>query len=290
MYWAARPCLNWTDRRPIAALFVASSAHVSAVNPRGWFNNPALNVRGDDGRARFRQALFAYADRSVAILKRSGAQGMIVWDLEGEELPQKITYIGDPRLLARLAPEADGAADEFFARFKRAGLAVGLTVRPQQISFASGGEARQEEGWDYERVLIEKIDYARRRWGATLFYIDSNAGPRWPPEAFALRRIARERPDILLIPEHHDILYYGFSAPYGSMRRGASRTSGPVRWLYPNAFQVLADADSRQSEAELEGAYRGGDILLFQGWFNNPTARIIESFAGSAIETRPSEK
>jgi hypothetical protein len=279
-FWAARPCLNWPDRRPIGALFLASNFHSSAVNPRGWFNSPGLDVRGNAGAERFRKAVLDYADRSIVILKRTGSQGMIVWDLEGEEFPHKVTYIGDPRLMARLAPEMEPVVDEFFARFRRAGLAIGVTIRPQQLSFAAGAEPRQDDVLDYERLLIEKIDYARQRWGATLFYIDSNGGPRWPGEAVRLRHLALQRPDVLLIPEHHDVFYYAFGAPYGSMQRGASATGWAVRWLYPDAFQVLAVADSKASEGDLAAAYRGGDILLFPAWFNNPASRVVESFSG----------
>lgn len=278
VFWAVRPSLNWTDRRPIGALFLASTAHVSTVNPRGWFNNPGFDVRGSEGALRFRKAMLEYADRSIAILKRTGSQGMIVWDLEGEEFPHKITYIGDPRLLPRLAPEAESVADEFFSRFRRAGLAVGLTIRPQQLTFDTNGRPRQEDVGDYERLLIEKIDYARRRWGATLFYIDSNRGPFWPLEVFRLRRIAQQRPQILLIPEHHDFLYYGFSAPYGLMQNDDVPTGRAIHWLYPNAFQVLVVAGQKADDAAV--AYQGGDILLFQGWFDTNNSRLVESLAG----------
>ena len=278
VFWATRPCLNWADRRPIGALFLASTSHVSALNPRGWFNDPGLDIRGSGGALRFRKAMLAYADRSIAILKRTGSQGMIVWDLEGEEFPQKITYIGDPRLLPRLAPEVEPVADEFFDKFRRAGLAVGVTIRPQRLTFDNEGHPRQEDVEDYERLLIEKIDYARRRWGATLFYIDSNRGPLWPFEVFRLRTIAQQRPQILLIPEHHDFLYYGFSAPYGSMQNDDGPTSRLIHWLYPNAFQVLVVAGREADDAAT--AYKGGDILLFQGWFETSNGRLVESLAG----------
>ena len=276
VFWATRSSGLWVDRRPIGALFLASDFHVSAVNPRGWFNNRGLNILGDEGAARFRRGLLGYADRSIAILKRTGAQGMIVWDLEGEQYPHKTTYIGDPRLLPRLTPEMEPLADEFFDKFRRAGFAVGMTIRPQQLSIDAQGNAKQEDVGDYERLLLNKIDYARHRWGATLFYIDSNGGPLWPMEVFHLQHIAHMRPQILLIPEHHDPFYYGFSAPYGSMQRGASPTSGFIRRLYPRAFQVLAFADSNASPAELERAYRGGDILLFPAWYENPSSQLIE--------------
>jgi hypothetical protein len=279
VFWTARPILHWADRRPIGALFLASHFHASRSNPRGWFNDPSLDVGGNEGTERFRKAMLACADRSITILKRTGSQGMIVWDLEGEEFPHKITYIGDPRLLPRLAPEAEPIVDEFFGRFRKAGLAVGVAIRPQQMSFDPEGSPRQENGGDYERRLIDKIDYAQRRWGATLFYIDSNGGPLWPAEVFHLRRIARQRPKFLLIPEHVDILYYGFSAPYGTMQHGDKPTGRAIHWFYPDGFQVLAIAESKASDTELATAYRAGDILLFPAWFDNPASRFIENIA-----------
>jgi hypothetical protein len=269
------PFLAWPDRRPIGALFLSDHTHTSATNPRGWFNEPRLDVRGPEGIVRFRQALLAYADRSIAILRRTGAQGMIVWDLEGQEFPHKTTYIGDPRLLSRLAPEADAAADDFFRRFRDAGLRVGVTVRPQELLLDTAGNARQRDIADYDRILLEKIDYARVRWGATLFYIDSNGGPLWQAEVVRLRRLARRRPDVLLIPEHHDALYYAFSAPYSSMQKGAGPTTRLIRFLFPNSFQVLALPDTGGA-AGIRAAYGNGDVLLFPAWYNAPATRLVE--------------
>jgi len=274
--WLSRPALDWPDRRPIGALFLADHTHASEKNPRGWFNQPDLDLHGPEGKARFKKALIAYVERSILILRETGAQGMIAWDLEGEEFPHKTTYIGDPRLLDRLAPEIGEAADDFFRRFRSAGFRVGLTIRPQQLVLDTAGSARQTQPWDYDRILLEKIDYARNRWGATLFYIDSNGGPLWPAEVIRLRRLAKLRPDVLLIPEHHDFLYYGFSAPFASMDRGAGPTAHATRILYPNAFQVLAVSESASSEAEVDAAYRNGDILLFSSWFHGPGAKIVE--------------
>jgi hypothetical protein len=274
----ARPSLDWPDRRPIGALFLADHTHTSVKNPRGWFNEPDLDVRGPEGFVRFRQAILEYAERSIVILRRTDAQGMIAWDLEGEEFPHKTTYIGDPRILGRLAPEAAAVADDFFKRFRDAGLRVGVTLRPQELLLDGAGNARQAEIEDYDLILLEKIDYARKRWGATLFYIDSNGGPFWPTEVVRLQRLARQRPDVLLIPEHHDALYYSFSAPYGSMQQGASATLRAIRILYPNAFQVLALPDSG-GEAAIRAAYRNGDVLLFRAWFDGPAVEIIESLS-----------
>ncbi len=278
-FWEVRPSVTWTDRRPIGALFLASNFHSSSTNPRGWFNNPELDVRGAAGVDRFHKALLAYADRSIAILERTKSQGMIVWDLEGEQYPHKTTYIGDPRLVAQLAPETAGVLDEFFDRFRAAGFAVGMTVRPQQLSFTAGGHVSQTQIDDYENLLLDKIDYARKRWGATLFYIDSNGGPRWPGEVFRLQRLARQRPDILLIPEHSYPLYYAFSAPYGAMQRGDSPTNSVMHFFYPKSFQVLNIADFGRNREKIEAASRNGDVLLFPAWFETPASQLLENLA-----------
>ncbi len=248
--WIVLPqTIHWPDRRPIGVLMLASHFHSSPTNPRGWFNDPALDFTGTNGIANFRKALLDYTDRSIAILKRTGAQGVIVWDLEGEEFPHKTSFIGDPRLLNRLAPEMAAVADEFFQRLRNEGFKVGLTVRPQQLVFDDNGQPRQARVFDTKRTLLEKIDYARARWGATIFYVDSNDGIWRPDEAWQLRRLAEQRPDILLIPEHHYLAYSAFSAPYIALRKeNPGKTTKLTRKLFPDSFRALdvSDASSDQ--------------------------------------------
>jgi hypothetical protein len=279
--WVAPPTsIHWADRRPIGVLILASNYHSSPTNPRGWFNDPSLDVTGTNGAEHFRKALLDYADRSIAILKRTGAQGAIVWDLEGEEYPHKTTYIGDPRLLGRLAPEMVPVVDEFFGRLRSAGLRVGLTVRPQQLIFDDHGQPRQTQVFDIKRILLEKIDYARARWGASMFYMDSNGGIRRPDEVWQLRRLAEQRPDILLIPEHHYPSYSAFSAPYVALRKGdTAETSGWTRKLFPRSFRVLDIGDASSDRAGIDAARLQGDVLLFRAWFWNPECQLLEDFA-----------
>jgi len=269
--------IHWPDRRPIGVLILASNFHSSPTNPRGWFNDPSLDVTGTNGMENFRKALLDYTDRSIAILKRTGAQGVIVWDLEGEEFPHKTSFIGDPRLLNRLAPEMAAAADEFFQRLRNAGLKVGLTIRPQQFVFDDKGQPRQTQVFDIGRTLLEKIDYARTRWDATIFYVDSNGGILRPDEVWQLRRLAEQRPDILLIPEHHYLPYSAFSAPYVSLRKGIPReTAQWARKLFPGSFRVLDIGDASSDQVAL--AWQQGDVLLFRAWFWNTDCQLLESF------------
>jgi len=278
--WIIKPVrVHWPDRRPIGVLFLASDFHASATNPRGWFNDPNLDVTGTNGAQHFRKALLDYADQSIAILKRTGAQGAIIWDLEGEQYPHKTTFIGDPRLLNRLAPEMAPVVDEFFARLRSAGLKVGLTIRPQQLVFEDG-QPRQTQVINTKKILLDKIDYARTRWGATLFYVDSNGGIRRPDEAWQLRRLAEQRPDILLIPEHHYLPYWSFSAPYVVLRNGdSSMTAKWARRLFPGSFQVLNIGDAASDWAKIAAARSQGDILLFRAWCWSPECQLLENFA-----------
>jgi hypothetical protein len=274
-------CIRWDDRRPVGVLFLASNYHASVTNPRGWFNDPGLNFTGPDGVQRFRTALLDYTDRSLAILKRTGAQGVIVWDLEGEQFPHKTSFIGDPRALDRLAPEMAVAADEFFSRLRAAGLRVGVTIRPQKLVVDEFGQPSQTFAFNLESILLEKIDYARKRWGATLFYVDSNDGLWRPDELWQLRRVARQRPDILLIPEHHGLPYAAFSAPYVSLRKGAAATTGKwSRKFFPGSFQALDISDCAADWAEITAAQSNGDILLFRAWIWSPECDLLEALAG----------
>jgi hypothetical protein len=278
--WIFQPTIiHWPDRRPIGTLFLAENFYASATNPRGWFNDPTLDVTGPDGAQRFRKALMDYTDRSLEVLKRTGAQGVIVWDLEGEEFPHKTSYIGDPRLLDELAPEMAATVDEFFARLRNAGLKVGITIRPQQLVFEHG-QPRQTQVLNIKQCLLEKIDYAKAHWGVTLFYIDSNGGIRRPDEVWQLRSLAKERPDVLLIPEHHYLPYWTFSAPYVALRDGNS--SATARWakkFFPGSFQVLDIADAGPDRTKVDAAWRKGDILLFRAWFWNSDCELAEKLA-----------
>jgi hypothetical protein len=264
--------VSWPDHRPIGVLFLASDAHASAKNPRGWFNQDNLDVTGPGGQERFQKALMDYADSSIDVLKRIGAQGVIVWDVEGEEYPHKTTFIGDPRLVGTLAPEMAPVVNEFFKKFRDAGFRVGVTIRPQQLVF-DHGIPRQSAVLDIKGVLQEKIDYARTNWGATLFYIDSNYSFFRPDEAWQLRLLAAQRPDVLLIPEHNYFLYRAFSAPYVPVQK-LSKVPGGGRKLFPASFQALNISDA--SPDQIAAAWHEGDILLFRAWYWNSDCEVLE--------------
>jgi hypothetical protein len=273
--------INWKDRRPIGAIFLASSGINIPTNPRRWIMNEGkLDVTSEQGKSAFRDALLKLADSSVKVLKNTNAQGMITWDPEGQEFLESC-YYGDPRLTPVLAPESEfkgdsgmSPIDEYFDKFRRAGLKVGVCLRPQQITSANGkpvqGAANNQQAAE---VLKDKLTYAKKRWGCTLFYIDStvvSTGESLDPGVF--KAVADAYPDVLLIPENESMRYFAYGAPLNSyVHHKVTSTPVGARLVYPKAFSVLMapDGDRPEDHDALVSAVRNGDILLFNGWYNN---------------------
>lgn len=288
--------LNWPDRRPIGAIFMARDNTKWKTNPRGWFNDEKVDVVSEEGRKAFRERLLKFADGCVAEVRKTGGQGVIVWDIEGDQMPHAITYLGDPRVLPQEAPEMDAVADEFFKTFRDADLKTGICIRPSRVIPDGHG------GWKHQQVddpvgdMADKIAYAKRRWGCTIFYMDTNvlwplhraeddpSRGMWQGDARLLttaeiRALCRRHPDVLIFPEFGHIGYrsvcgvYGeFSGENDSDKENGPRTSDEIRLVYPQACTVVNCKGDYLSyyRGLLKGALRG-DIHLFRGWFADTT-------------------
>ena len=209
--------LNWMDRRPIGQIVLGAGvsgagAHndgFGAGNPRGWFGDHAIDIQ--QALSAFQKKLLGAASGAIPVLQSVQAQGVIIWDVEGEEYPQQTTYIGDPTLVPQMAPELESIVnlpdspyngmkliDAYFKSFTDAGLRVGVTVRAQQMEFNNTADCNSQDLLftcqpfltdlsKMAQILTDKIAYARQRWGATLFYSDSSvvadqAWSCWPPD------------------------------------------------------------------------------------------------------------
>ena len=280
--------LQWADRRPIGELFLTDSTPSprsdTDPNPRNYNFAKGIDVQTAAGKARFREAVLAYADRAVRLLRSTNAQGAIIWDLEGQQYPQPDTsYAGDPGQLAKLSPEMDAAADEFFKKFRDAGLQCGLTIRPQQLNFSSSPPRQkdlpaQEQG----AVMIAKMQYAQKRWGCRIFYVDSDGGPNDATAPSIFAQALEKLPNTLIIPENIWPKDYAYTAPLASYTAPYKplHTPSDIRAIWPGAFTVtyIGDAPShdlkrnehnpRQWE-EFVQAVRQGDILTFRAWFED---------------------
>jgi hypothetical protein len=287
------PVVNWPDRRPIMAWWISDGGKRSASNPRGYFQNPLLNA-ADASRFQATALAEAVAIRDLMNARPVRPQGLILWDIEGQEFNHATTYIGDPRVLGQgYATEMNDVADRIFKIFTDAGYRVGVTLRPEYLTWgplsARPAQCRTNATTDYNdffvavdqpfaqkfyscsgptswtlrangsgtqhsypagddpsilALLTSKARYARDRWGATLFYVDSAVYPGGRPlNADVFRQLQRAFPDCLFIPEQSYLDTMGAAIPYGDPGevRNAPKFS-PVtwRWAYPNGADAMA--------------------------------------------------
>lgn len=310
--WAERypPVLNWTDRRSIGSIYLASSPSGDPHRAGGFLNNPRryFNDSGSDdfdvttgpGLAKFQARILRQANTAVGVLRRLNAQGSITWDIEGEQYPQPTSYACAPDQIAQISPEMESTIadpgspyrgmkldDAYFKIFRDAQFRVGLCVRPQHFQQQGEDTAQQNSLPDTAIAdeLIRKVRYAHDRWGATLFYVDSTVEPNGAVlDAAIFQKVAAAVPDSLLIPEESTPRYYAYTAPFKSfMSLGAVGTDPAVNSYYPHGFSVVQinDADRHklaEAQPRLTQQVRQGDILMVHGdWWqpnNSVTVQI----------------
>lgn len=303
---------NWKDRRPIAQVFFESDDTNGGRNPRKWFDaSQKVDVTTPAGVKKFQRMVFDRAHAALDRMREMNAQGVITWDIEGAQFPAS-TYMGDPSMLAAddpaqsVAPEMAAIADRYFKIYRDAGYRVGVTLRPQKVMMLRDGSGRitnaweNDDNWDWksdppadiqafwQNQLEGKIRYARKRWGATLFYIDSNGDPGSPVSFLVMRNLALEFPDVLLIPEQSTMGYYSATAPYRqlNMLAAGNIVSPVVRRTYPGVngerspcFSVINPTieSMMRTWPALVQEVRNGDILFFRAWYDAPELPAIKN-------------
>ena len=286
---AAHPsALHWPDRRPIVRLFIGgglSEARVLAHYRRGAKGPlPAASET-------FGEKILDKLAHGIYAAKEIDAQGIVVWDIEGDAVPA-ITYVGDPRLAATLYPDMDAAADAYFAKIRQAKLRCGVCIRPSHVVYAKDkGRMMQSFGAakDPFLELDAKVVYAKKRWGCTMFYIDTNyfwrprgEGGKWTPGMLAAdvwKRLLAKHPKVLFIPEHNYVEYWATTAPYNELDCGYRGIPAWVRRVYPKAFcvPVIEDADPHENWELIVRLVREGDCLMTFIYGLTRNARAIRS-------------
>jgi hypothetical protein len=316
------PQLDWKDRRAIGTAYLASSP--GAVNgnvnrPGGYANNPRRYFRDGDandfdvntasGLAKFQRKVLRQAIANVVNAQQMHAQGVVTWDIEGEEYPQPTSYVCAPDQIAKLAPEMESIVtdkssafagmkldDAYFKTMTTAGLRVGVCVRPQKFTLKADGTAEQKYLPDSEIVaeLVGKIRYAHDRWGATLFYVDSTVeADGGVLDASIFAQVARAFPNSLIIPEESTPKYYAYTAPFLSfIDNGATGTDASIRSYYPKAFNAILVNDVAASvlsdnRLKLTDAVAHGDILMAHAdyWQDNDPV-IVEIYRSAEAGKR----
>jgi hypothetical protein len=301
--------LNWPDRRPLG-MDILGNITPSTNNPRGWFINSNIDYVSPSGMLQFSNDLMARATGEIAVLQGMNAQGIIIWDAEGDEL-QNMTWMGDPRKVPFLAPEMDVVADQFFALYKSAGFRVGVTLRPRLFTAgatlpASGSNGQiyvltsapfgqktylYTNGWVqtnalpyggnsfdcYLPDLTNKMQYAINRWGASIFYIDSfGAIDDYGPQVLqALTNIVQTYPNVLVIPEMGGADYpniFCASAPYLQPQYTGYLLPTNILSVYPGAWSVVC-VNNYYDLPSMISSVKAGNIMLANSWFPNTSAQ-----------------
>ena len=134
-YVSSNP-INLADRRPIGAVFLSSTGSRSTNNPRGWISSLTSDLNDPNYStklASFQSAMLTMGDTIVSKVQSAGGQGVVIWDIEGQELDHASSYVCDPRLVDTMAPEMSGVVDAFYSKFRSAGMRYGHCIRPTEI-------------------------------------------------------------------------------------------------------------------------------------------------------------
>ena len=326
--------LSWPDRRPVGTVFLSSGRDQSEKNPRGWnFVPDEVDLATEAGEKAFRQGLMKRADRIIGQMHVKGLQGAIVWDLESATY-ETTHYFGAPRFLPVLAPLMNEHVDAFFEKLSAAGLRTGLTIRPL-LFWPVDEDEKRVASWDaekragvrhrnwlsfaetdhpqFERLgitpaeaqspflrLSRKIAYAKKRWGCSLFYVDTVyfwrprdrseedggwAAKQLPAEVF--RKLNERHPDVLIIPEQQYPRFWAYTAPYHEIGYSPWRTTDAIRAMYPAGFVVQQIANNtdpvKKNPDFFARAVREGDALFTHGWWGGQ-ARIVRKIYREATE------
>ncbi len=126
------------DRRPWGRIFYTNpgegQSNCTATNPRCWMFGVTDITDGT-----FLTKMLAATNTTIGIMnaRTPRPRGIIIWDVEGQEFGQPLSYVGDASHIDTLAPEMDAIIDTLVDAYVDAGYEVGFTLRPQKLLFGT---------------------------------------------------------------------------------------------------------------------------------------------------------
>lgn len=265
---------KWGDlNHPIGILVTSEQTQATDKNPAGW--NEVLNSGVTPPEAWPKP----YLDRAIPVLKKIKAQRVVFWDLEGAKYGSRTgipaeseMYVGAPDLAVKMNPGVD--YDYIFKRLTSEGIGTGVCIRPEEFNLVTG---KHEPSVDPYNTILRRATYANKRWGCDVFYIDSNTRTKlpdvpnqwvegWVLPSTIIKRLNEAMPKVLWIPEHKDVAYHLWSAPYRGAGNGEFSTPFYIRRDIPDAISCinLNGVDIKAHAAELKA---GNNLMMLNAWF-----------------------
>ena len=311
--------MTWGDKRIIGTAYLASSPSLAdqtqpggyPTNPRRYFNDASVDITNAAGLQSFQGRMLAQAQANVTTANSMGAQGVITWDIEGEQYPMNTSYVCSPDQIATISPEMESIVtdssspyvgmkldDAYFKTMTGAGLKVGVCLRPQVFTFGVNGTASQVYLSSNSAIIANlenKARYANQRWGVTMFYVDSTVdvnGGTLDPAIF--QQLITDLPSFLFIPEESTPRYYAYSAPfYSFLFHGDLGTPASTYKFYPNAFgaNLVNDVDPTalaNATPQLTQSVKNGDILMGHAEYQQQNdATLVSIYQSAHIASTP---
>lgn len=134
--------------------------------------------------------------------------------------------------------------------------------------------------------LQAKIQYAYRRWGATLFYVDTDIRDIvnvTPADVFG--QLKKQYPDVFTFPEWKNSGHYAYTYPWTDAINGFIFPNQNTLLTYPGAaglIRVPGDQDIGKVEEDLAEAVILGNVLLFDGWYSHPANDVVREIYQTA--------
>jgi hypothetical protein len=273
--------VKWTDRRPIGALHLSTSKAGRAKNPRGWFNGSDEDFVSAEGRAAFREKVLAYARQCAEILKSFNAQGMITWDIEGQEYPHATSYIDE-----------FGRASAFRSDLRERGERYVLDVpsntrirdlRARRPRRRSAKTRRREVPFVHARAWADA--QPRPRWER----FTVRAGEKGPIEVEAVETRVRAMEENRIGPEERLVVIRsrGSDARVWYVLTNADDPLATIVWVHGCRHQVEQVFGEAKGEAGLDhyevrswvGWHHHMTLSLLALWFLHTEARRLEEKA-----------
>lgn len=278
--------VNWPDHRPILRLFfgggLPKDQSIANIRHPEQATRPAPDPK-------FQQQLLKRMASLIAAAKVVDAQGVIMWDLEGDTFPHATTYIGDPRLVPLLNPQMDLVIDQGMKMLRDAGLRVGVTLRPSQIKYWPSTKTLHQAAAKPFATLDAKVAYAVKRWGCTIFYVDTNyvwrpypPNGKWKAAQIGVDvwlKLHQKYPHCLFIPEIATVADYQATLPYGEADMGSWAVPAMAKHIWPDARRliVIEDADPFVHYERFVQSVRAGNMLMTYAY--SPQLYYVQAMA-----------